>query len=105
MRAWASRVERLTRTLRWVRWVPPEQGEFALNTDGAVKQSRLASAGGLIRDSNGAWVGGFLVNIGVTSVLHAELVGVREGLKLAQALGIGRLVVQVDSSLAVLLLN
>lgn len=41
----------------WVRWNPPCPNEVILNTDGAVKHSTLASAGGLIRDSRGTWMG------------------------------------------------
>ncbi|OMP10697.1 hypothetical protein CCACVL1_00811 [Corchorus capsularis] len=50
-----------------------------------------------------AW--GVLVNIGATSVLQAELIGVKEGLRLARSLNVSRLSVGVDSSLAVLLLS
>ena len=41
---------------------------------GAVKTaSGLASAGGLIRDSTGSWVMGFVINIGKTDTLSVEL--------------------------------
>lgn len=103
--AWANRIVRIARVLRWIRWKPPELGSLALNTDGAVKLSGLASAGGLVRDYRGSWIGGFVVNIGRTSVLQAQLVGIKEGLHLARRMGATRLEVGVDSSLSILLLG
>lgn len=50
-------------------------------------------------------MGDFLVNIGHAEVLQAELIGVKEGLKVARDLGIRRLRIDVDSSLSVLLLT
>ncbi|GER45647.1 polynucleotidyl transferase [Striga asiatica] len=49
-------------------WSSPPTGGFA--RDGAVKGSGKASAGGLVRDSQGMWLGGFMANIGRTSVLQ-----------------------------------
>ena len=73
-----------------------------LNTDGAVKMaSGLASAGGLIRDSASGWVTGFVLNIGVTNSLMAELWGVREGLLLARSLGLHDVVVELDALIIV----
>lgn len=61
-----------------------------MNSDGAVRSRGKATAGGLIRNHDGTWLGGFMVNIGKTTVVQAELVGVKEGLKLAKALGCQR---------------
>lgn len=72
-----------------------DTGWIALNSDGAVKGSGKASAGGLVRDDRGC--GGFMVNIGRASVLHAE--GVKEGLCFARHLGVPRLMVGIDSRL------
>ncbi|GLT59818.1 hypothetical protein SLA2020_326160 [Shorea laevis] len=60
-----------------------------------------ASAGGLVRDSMGHWVQGFATHIGTTSSFMAELWGCREGLKLACQLGIDHLILEMDSLLAV----
>lgn len=52
-----------------------------LNSDGAYKSSvGLAGAGGLVRDSTGAWVAGFTYMIGTCSSTRAELWGVFTGL-------------------------
>ncbi|GKV09980.1 hypothetical protein SLEP1_g21408 [Rubroshorea leprosula] len=50
---------------------------------------------------NGNWLHGFLVNIGKTTSLVAELWGLREGLKLCLSLGISWLIAEMDTSVAV----
>lgn len=55
-------------------WESPENGGFKLNVDGSRRNSFGAiSAGGVIRNSLGDWVGGFYVNLGIGQVLEAEL--------------------------------
>ncbi|ONK56452.1 uncharacterized protein A4U43_C10F8860 [Asparagus officinalis] len=61
----------------------------------------LASARGLIRDSNGCWVKGFTLNIGHTDSLSAELSGVRAGLMLAKSLRLSKVMVELDSAIVV----
>lgn len=49
-----------SRMVRWVAWRAPDPHAFILNTDGAIKNSsKCASAGGLLRDSQGEWIRGF----------------------------------------------
>ncbi|XVF04810.1 hypothetical protein REPUB_Repub05bG0117600 [Reevesia pubescens] len=106
MQAWSSKVIHIARQIRWIKWEPPITGYLCLNTDGAVKTgSGIASAGGLIRDENGRWIKGFLVNIGKTDSLQAELWGMREGLRLAKDLRCRNLVTQSDAALVVNMLN
>ncbi|KAL8151748.1 hypothetical protein V2J09_021556 [Rumex salicifolius] len=50
-----------------ISWRKPDQGWVKLNTDGAVVGGR-ATTGGVIRDGNGHWLGGFVHNIGSCSV-------------------------------------
>ena len=69
----------------------------SLNTDGAKKGSGYAGAGGLIRDSNGNWLMGFTVNLGMCSVLSTELWGLLHGLRVAWGHGFRRLQVGVDN--------
>ncbi|GLT46558.1 hypothetical protein SLA2020_203020 [Shorea laevis] len=88
------------------RWVPPGEGVFKLNTDGSYNHEMAStSAGGLIRDTVGHWISGFIVNIGSASVLLAELWGLREGLRLCRALNLTRVVAEMDSLIAVRLIN
>ncbi|OMO49818.1 reverse transcriptase [Corchorus capsularis] len=58
-------------------------------------------AGGLLRDDAGNWVGGFMLNIGRTSSLCAELWGVRQGLIMARNMGLKSLVVELDAIVVV----
>lgn len=52
----------------WVSWNPPPQGVLKLNTDGSmVSSTGMASAGGVFRDHQGAWVFGYVTKIGTTN--------------------------------------
>jgi exonuclease III len=72
-----------------IKWKPPDIGWAKLNTDGAsLGNPGIAGGGGIIRDSNGGWVGGFARAIGVTTSVQAELRALKDGLMLAIDLGI-----------------
>ncbi|GLT77217.1 hypothetical protein SLA2020_488250 [Shorea laevis] len=95
-----------TRAPRWVFWTPPPHPYLKLNTDGTYNHhSGKAAARRLIHDHNGCWVHGFAVNVGLTTSFLAELWGCREGLKLANSLGIQQLVFEMDSLLAIQLIQ
>jgi len=95
-----ERVERL------IAWSKPEEGWWKLNTDGASRGNPgLASAGGVLRDEEGAWRGGFALNIGVCSAPLAELWGVYYGLYIAWERRVTRLEIEVDSEIVVGLLK
>ncbi|GKV35829.1 hypothetical protein SLEP1_g44040 [Rubroshorea leprosula] len=86
----------------WRSWTPPVEGWHKLNTDGSCSlATNSASAEGLIRDSVGNWVSGFIVNVGHTSIFVAELWGLREGLRLCKSLGIPTVAAEMDSQMAV----
>ncbi|GKV49295.1 hypothetical protein SLEP1_g56052 [Rubroshorea leprosula] len=90
----------------WVRWKRPDEGWVKLNTDGSFnRDGNSASAGGLIRDSLGDWISGFTVNVGSASIFIAELWGLREGLRLCKALGLSRVVAELDYLMAVRFIN
>ncbi|EOY33238.1 Uncharacterized protein TCM_041190 [Theobroma cacao] len=88
---------------KWIiMWKPPDPGHFSLNTDGAFEfGSGHASVKGLIRNIDGEWVHGFVVNIGITDSLAAKLLGIREGLLLAKRLQIQPFVVELDATMVV----
>ena len=73
----------IQKVVRWIGWKAPEEGWVKLNTDGASKGKGLSGCGGIIRDHQGNWCGGFAKFVGTGSALIAELWGVLEGLKLA----------------------
>ena len=88
-----------------IRWKAPIWPCVSLNTDGAMKRFGYAGAGGLLRDYNGNWLMGFTVNLGMCSVLSAELWGLLHGLKVAWDYGSRHLQVGVDNKNVVLLLE
>lgn len=48
-----------------LKWHSPQAGRVKTNVDGRYKSGEgKTTAGGLLRDSNGDWLGGFSVNIG-----------------------------------------
>ncbi|KAG7566501.1 Reverse transcriptase domain [Arabidopsis suecica] len=90
------RVERL------IGWVAPAVGWLRINTDGASHGNPgLATAGGVLRDSEGNWCGGFALNIGRCSAPMAELWGVYYGLYLAWERRVQRVELEVDSEIVV----
>ncbi|KAE8712026.1 hypothetical protein F3Y22_tig00110264pilonHSYRG00044 [Hibiscus syriacus] len=52
---------------------------------------------GVVRDSEGRWIGGFAKVIGVCSALEAEIRGVLQGLALAWDLGLRSVILEIDS--------
>jgi ribonuclease HI len=65
----------------------------------------VSGFGGLIRNSNGAWVHGFYGNLGVSNILHAELMTIYKGLLLAWELDIKELWCYSDSKTAISLIT
>ncbi|KAG7579386.1 Ribonuclease H domain [Arabidopsis thaliana x Arabidopsis arenosa] len=90
------------RVERMIGWVATTAGWVKLNTDGASRGNPgPATAGGVLRDGDGAWCGGFALNIGRCSAPLAELWGVYYGLYLTWDRKVSRLVVEVDSEMVV----
>ncbi|MCI41164.1 ribonuclease H protein, partial [Trifolium medium] len=69
-----------------------------LNVDGSsIGNPGVSNFGGLIWNSDGAWVQGFAGNIGFSNILHAELLAVYHDLALAWELDIKELWCYSDS--------
>lgn len=61
-------------SIKEVTWIPPICGWIKCNTDGASRGSLGdAACGGLLRDSNGAILGCFSNNVGISYALNTEL--------------------------------
>ena len=89
-----------------VAWTKPREGWFKLNSDGAsFGNPSKAGGGGIIRDSQGAWVRGYARSIRFTSSIITELWVLRDGLKLADHMGIRQLEVELDAKVIVGLLK
>jgi|UniRef100_A0A2N9EKD1 ribonuclease HI len=96
----------VTKSNTLIGWLPPPSGFMKLNTDRSVLGNpEKASAGGLLRDSNGKWIHGFAHNLGITNSLAAELWGLRDGLLLARNLNITKLIIEIDAKSVVDLLH
>ena len=65
----------------------------------------MASAGGLIRDHNGMWIGSFIKNISFTYSMAAELWDLGDGLVLAKNLNIRKLLIEIDAQTIVNVIN
>uniref|UniRef100_A0A2N9H5A8 CCHC-type domain-containing protein n=1 Tax=Fagus sylvatica TaxID=28930 RepID=A0A2N9H5A8_FAGSY len=89
-----------------IKWTLPPLGWFKLNTDGSsLGNPGLAGGGGVIRNHLGEWVGGFSRSIGFTTSVQAELRALKDGLLLAIDLEILNLEIEMDSLVAVDLIN
>ncbi|CAN1835861.1 Putative ribonuclease H protein At1g65750 [Linum perenne] len=87
-------------------WRRAEEDWFSLNSDGSLTRNPDKSvAGGVIRDANGRFVVAFAANLGVCSIMRAELRGIIEGMRLAWSMGIRKLRIQTDSKAAVEMLS
>ncbi|KAL1554026.1 hypothetical protein AAHA92_14631 [Salvia divinorum] len=98
----ADRCSGVARSLILVAWRPPAADTLKLNTDASLEGgSGRAFGGGLFRDATGTWRYGFVVNIGLCSILSAELWCLLHGLRLAKALGFRKLEVESDSFIGI----
>ncbi|CAN1121084.1 Putative ribonuclease H protein At1g65750 [Linum perenne] len=88
-----------------VTWMPPPPEWLTLNSDGSViPETERAAAGGLFRDADGRCLAAFSMNLGICSITRAELRGAMTGLQIAWDRGFRRIIVQLDSRVAVQLL-
>jgi ribonuclease HI len=92
---------------RMVRWNAQGGNNMILNVDGrsTIGNPGISGFGGLIRNSDGAWVHDFAGNIGFSNILHAELLAVYHGLTLAWELDIKDLWCYSDSKIVIKLLS
>ncbi|PNX93847.1 ribonuclease H [Trifolium pratense] len=60
-----------------VRWNAHGGTDMILNVDGSsIGNPDISGYGGIIRNADGAWIHGFFGNLGVTNILHAELMAI-----------------------------
>ncbi|KAL0312659.1 UNVERIFIED_CONTAM: putative ribonuclease H protein [Sesamum radiatum] len=80
------------------RWLPPPNGFWKLNSDGASKGNPgPLGAGGLIRDSRGKLIMAYYDFLGDQTNTFAELYGVSRGLHFAWELGCHNVWVELDA--------
>ena len=69
-----------------------------LNVDGSMTEDlETAGEGGLAKDENGIWQGGFVAKLMCISIDEAEAWALLHGLQMAWDMGIKRLIVKTDS--------
>ncbi|CAN1822235.1 Putative ribonuclease H protein At1g65750, partial [Linum perenne] len=89
-----------------ISWDPGPPGWVVLNTDGSIDSNRQgATAGGLIRDELGRCFLAFTMNQGFCSITRAELRGSVEELTRAWDAGFRKVILQLDSKVAIALMS
>ncbi|KAL4299003.1 hypothetical protein AHAS_Ahas17G0057400 [Arachis hypogaea] len=85
---------------------PPPCDWITLNTDGSMNGfTKKAGCGGLLRNENSKWIGGFSFNIGSCTAFKVELWGIDQGLKLAWTMGLKKVRVECDSKAVIESIN
>ena len=81
-----------------VKWLLPPLNWFKLNLDGSsMGNSGLAGGGGIIRDSFGRWVKGYVRAIGATASVATELWALRDRIRLCISLNLLAVEVKLDA--------
>lgn len=89
--------------IKEVIWHPPILNWIKCNCDGAALGSPgLSSCGGVFRNSQALFLGGFAEGLSIGNSLIAELSGVMRTIEIAKQRGYSRLWIETDSKLAVL---
>ncbi|KAL5844206.1 hypothetical protein ACOSQ4_010164 [Xanthoceras sorbifolium] len=78
-------------------WCPLPTNWVKLNVDGGMcNKGGLIYTGGVIRDANSCWLGGYSLNRGMGNVLDAEFWGLFEGLSYAWKAGFRNVLIESD---------
>jgi ribonuclease HI len=80
-----------------IKWCPPKPLYVKLNANGVFKDKKVVGCGGVIRGTEGEWLGGFAKCVGLCSAFVVELWGVVEGLQYAYCLGFKQIELNIDS--------
>ena len=88
-----------------VRWIPPPENWFKLNTDGSsLGNPGRASGGGIIRNFHGDSVCGYARSVVYTTSIVAELWALRDGINMCIDLRLAIVEIELDAKLVVDLL-
>jgi len=87
---------------RFVTWHPDESMVVLLNVNSnSLENHRISGFGGVIRRSDDSWLYGFVGNVGISTIIHIELLGLYHGLKLAWEIGYMEVICYSDLTLVV----
>ncbi|XP_074299645.1 uncharacterized protein LOC141630789 [Silene latifolia] len=93
-------------TEKFIRWLPPPHGWVMLNTDAGSKGNPgLAGGGGIFRDETGNFITAYFFSCGVCTSMKAEILALLAGLERAKELRIPKLIIHMDNSPCVDLIN
>ncbi|KAJ1417015.1 Ribonuclease H domain [Sesbania bispinosa] len=89
-----------------LKWFPPPNHWYKVNTDGAFSATTgRAACGGVIQDTCGSFITGFGSHLPCASALEVELWGLLRGARLAKRKGLQNVILETDSALAIKLVN
>ncbi|XP_024178535.1 uncharacterized protein LOC112184504 [Rosa chinensis] len=86
------------RTKATTYWSPPMVGMLCLNVDGAyVSSLQHGGRGGVLHNEKGEFIAGFAYKVpNVSSAYHTELLAIKSGLEIIQALGLSNIALMSD---------
>lgn len=84
-----------------VLWKPPPIGWVKVNTDGSFRDKSRAGFGGVFRNHEGVFIGGFSSKVDVCSAIDAEILAVLEALQVAWVRRWTHVWLETDSALVV----
>jgi ribonuclease HI len=91
---------------QWVSWHPEAESAIILNVDGSSLGNPGPSGfGGVLRHSNGDWIFGFAGTVGISTILHVELLAIYHGLKVPWDQGHRNISCYSDSTLSIQLIG
>jgi len=91
--------------MRVIKWKDKSGNGMVLNVGGSsLDNPGIFGFRGLLRNMDGAWIHGFAENIGFSNILHAELLTIYHGLRMAWEFGILELWCYSDSKTVIKLI-
>ncbi|KAF7833600.1 hypothetical protein G2W53_015933 [Senna tora] len=89
-----------------IKWKPPECGSLKFNVDGSCwRHNSSISCGGVLRDSDGRWITGFVRRMGKGNSLTAEMWAIYSSLQIAWDNRLKDIIIETDSLLAITLIK
>jgi ribonuclease HI len=96
-----KRKKRVQRSEVMISWKAPPMEWVRLNRDGSCGYNDVLGCGGVLRGSDGEWLGGFSKFIGQGKLFVTELWGVFEELELARRFNFSAVELHIDSLVVV----
>ena len=78
-------------------WKPPPQGWWKVNVDGAFEPALGGGCGGIIRNTHGDCIAGFVCRQLINSSINAEIWSILHGLKCAWDRGLRNILLETNS--------